>query len=139
MTTSDRISWISYQGKQVILEDYSGLQGKDMLDVLHASEEVFKKLKNPVPVLLDFTDAFVGNDFMNEFTRLGNKYDALIEKGASIGFNGSKKALAMVFFVYTGQDHKSKICDSKQEALEYLTTAGKAGMAQSVSGGRDTH
>jgi hypothetical protein len=133
MTTSDRISWISHQGKQIVLEDYSGLQGKDMLDVLYASEKFFERLQRPVPVLLDFTDSFVGNDFMNEFTRLRNKYDTLIKKGASIGFNGSKKALAMVFFVYTGQDHKSKICDSKQEALDYLTATEKTGMAKSVS------
>jgi hypothetical protein len=116
MTTSDRISWISHQGKQIVLE-----------------EKFFERLQRPVPVLLDFTDSFVGNDFMNEFTRLRNKYDTLIKKGASIGFNGSKKALAMVFFVYTGQDHKSKICDSKQEALDYLTATEKTGMAKSVS------
>ena len=120
MTESERISWVLHNKKQILFEDYSGLNGKEMLAVLHASEEIFDSLREPVPVLLDFNGATMSNEFMNEFMRRGKQYGALIRKGASIGANGPKKALLMMYFTYTRQEHKSKICETTPEALDYL-------------------
>jgi len=38
----------------------------------------FKKLTSLVPVLLDFTDSYADQTFMNELKRLGMEYDSLI-------------------------------------------------------------
>ena len=59
MTESERISWVLHNKKQILFEDYSGLNGKEMLAVLHASEEIFDSLREPVPVLLDFNGATI--------------------------------------------------------------------------------
>jgi hypothetical protein len=120
MMESERISWILYRKKQILFEDYSGLNGTEMLEVLQASKKIFDSLREPVPVLLDFSRSIISNEFMNEFMRLGGQYVSLIKKGASIGVDGPKKALSTMYFVYTGQGHKSKICETKDEALEYL-------------------
>jgi hypothetical protein len=120
MTETERISWVLHNKKQILFEDYSGLNGKEMLAVLHASNEIFDSLREPVPVLLDFNGATMSNEFMNEFMRRGKQYGALIRKGASIGVNGPKKALLMMYFTYTRQEHRSKICETTPEALDYL-------------------
>jgi len=120
MSDADRISWILYKKKQVLFEDYSNLKGNEMLEVLYASEKVFGSLREPVPVLLDFNNAIISHEFMNEIMRLGKKYDALIKKGATIGIAGPKKALRSIYLMYTDQKHKSRNCDTKEEALEFL-------------------
>ena len=133
MTESERISWVLHNKKQILFEDYSGLNGKEMLAVLHASEEIFNSLREPVPVLLDFSGATMSNEFMNEFMRRGKQYGALIRKGASIGANGPKKALLMMYFTYTRQEHKSKICETAPEALEYLVTPQSSKAVEAVN------
>jgi len=132
MTESERISWVLFNQKQILFEDYSGLDGKEMLAVLHASEKIFDSLREPVPVLLDFSGATISNEFMNEFVRRGKQYGALIRKGASIGVNGPKKALLTMYFTYTRQEHKSKICESTPEALDYLVAPQESDVIEAV-------
>jgi len=120
MTTSDRISWILHGKKQVLLEDYSNLKSREMLDVLYESEKVVNSLREPVPVLLDFSNAIISHEFMNEIMRLGKKYDSMIKKGATVGVAGPKKALRSIYLLYTKQAHKSRDCITREEALDFL-------------------
>lgn len=133
MTESERISWVLYNKKQILFEDYSGLNGGEMLAVLRASEKIFDSLREPVPILLDFSGATMSNEFMNEFMRRGKQYGALIRKGASIGANGPKKALLTMYFTYTRQGHKSKICETTPEALDYLVAPQNSEAAEPVN------
>ena len=114
------ISWIEHKGKRILFEDYSGLVGDEMLEVLYASEVEFKKQTSPILVLLDFTDSHVNQKFMDELKRLGKEYDALIEKSASAGVTGFKRALAVAYNLYTGQGHKNPYFDSLEEAKDWL-------------------
>ena len=70
-----RVSWIEHKGKKILFEDYTHLHGDQLLDVLYKSEEEFKKLKQPIPVLLDYNDAYPNSKYMAELKRLGKKYD----------------------------------------------------------------
>lgn len=133
MMETERISWILYRKKQILFEDYSGLNSNEMLAVLRASTKIFDSLREPVPVLLDFSRTIISNEFMNEFMRLGNQYDSMIKKGASIGVDGPKKALSTMYFVYTGQGYKSRICETKEETLDYLAEPQNSGVAGAVA------
>ena len=114
------VSWIEHKGKRILFEDYSGLVGDELLEVLYATEAEFKKLTSPILVLLDFTDSFVNQNYMNELKRLGKKYDSLMVRTASVGVTGFKKALAVAYNAYTGQGHKNAYLDTMEEALDWL-------------------
>ena len=114
------ISWIEHKGKRILFEDYRGLVGDELLEVLYDSEREFKKLTSPILVLLDFTDSYANQTYMNELKRLGMKYDSLIEKTASVGVTGFKKALAVAYNAYTGQGHKNGYLNSLEEAKDWL-------------------
>ena len=129
MTESDRISWVLHRKKQILVKDYSGLQDREMLEVLRASVKIFESLREPVPVLLNFSGATLSNEFMNEFVKLGSRHGAKMRRGAGVGISGPKKALLAMYFTYTRQEHKSKICESTEEALDFLVEAPDSSQA----------
>lgn len=120
MQTSERVYWIEHKGQKILFEDYSGLKGNEMLDVLYASEKVFRGLSSPVPVLLDFSGSFGNDQFLDELKRLGKHYDRLVLKGASVGITGLKKVLATAYNTFTGQGYKSRYFDNVADAKNFL-------------------
>lgn len=115
-----RISWIEYEGKKILFEDYSNLLTDDCLKVLYQSEIELKKLSTPTLILLDFTNAFVDQKFFNEIKRIGKQYGNLIEKSANVGVEGIQKIFAVGYNKFTGQGHKNKYFNTLQEAKAFL-------------------
>lgn len=114
------IKWIEHNGKKILFEDYSNLSGDKLLPTLYESEEVLKKTIQPVPVLLNFSSSLTNEKFLSEIKRLTREYDSRILKAASYGVTGIKKILARAVNTFTGQAHKSKYFDTREEALEFL-------------------
>ena len=115
-----RITWIEHKGKKIIFEDYRNLRGDEMLDVLYKSEEEFKKLTSPIPVLLDYTGAYANDKFVKEMKRLSKQYRDLIVKSASIGITGVKRILARAITRFNGMSATSKFFNDVEKAKDFL-------------------
>jgi len=115
-----KVTLIEHKGKKFLFLDFKKLFGDDLLNVLHEAAEMFKTLKTPTPVLMDFTDCFTDQKFINEIQDLAKKYDSLILKSGNVGVVGIKKAIAVTVIKVTGQGNKSKFFDSIEDAKNFL-------------------
>lgn len=116
-----RVKWIENKGKKILFEDFSKLNGDEMLDVLSQATEVLKQLRSPVPILGDYTDSFPSTKFMEELKKQTKKYDHLIEKTASIGITGMKKILAKGVSAITGQRFETQYFNTLEECKDFLS------------------
>jgi len=117
---TNRIKWITHKGKRILFEDYSGLQGDEMLHVLHETQAVYKSLSAPVPVLVDLTNAGTDELFLEEIKRIGKEYEALIERIGNVGVTGAKKLLATAYHAVTAQTNKSGYFSNMEDAKNFL-------------------
>ena len=91
-----------------------------MISVLRESEKELDKLTFAVPLLIDFSDSFANQEFMDAVTVSGKKYDHLISKSAILGITGIKKVLMNAYYTLTGQRNRSKNFDKKTDAMDFL-------------------
>jgi len=117
---TDRIHWITHKGKRILFEDYSGLQGDEMLDALRDTQAVYQSLSAPVPVLVDLTNARADDVFLEEIKRIGKEYEARIERIGNVGVSGAKKLLATAYHAVTAQTNKSGYFSNMEEAKNFL-------------------
>jgi hypothetical protein len=73
-----------------------------MLEVLHSSEFEIKKLKSPVPVLLDFRGSYADQKFFDEFKSLMKQYSNSALKSATFGITGVKMIIASAITRFNG-------------------------------------
>ena len=115
-----RVIWIEHKGKKILFEDYRNLHGDDLLDVLYKSEEEFKKLTSPIPVLLDFSGAYANERFVNEFKILSKKYRDLVLKSATPGITGVKKIIAAAVNKFNGLGATARYFNDMEKAKDFL-------------------
>jgi hypothetical protein len=113
-------SWITFDGKKILYENYSRQFGGELLNTLYEAEDIIKTLEQPVPILTNFQGANVDNFFLDELIRLSIKYEHLITKSATIGHSGTHLILAEIYLEKTGHYIKNKYFEDALEAKKYL-------------------
>jgi hypothetical protein len=115
-----RVTWIEYKGKKILFEDYTNLKGDELLKVLYETEAEYKKTKQPVLALVDYTGCHANQKYMDELKRIGKQYGDLVLKSANVGIVGIQKVLAKSYIVFTGQGNKTKFFNTIEEAKDFL-------------------
>ena len=117
----NKVKWVEYKNERILSEDYRGLSGEKMHEVLNSAEKEYVKLTEPVLVMHDFTDCVVNTEFIEEFRVLAKQYTSMVKKSACIGITGAKKILAKGILSYIGRSDGVRFFDTVKDALEYLT------------------
>jgi hypothetical protein len=117
---SDRVRWMEHKGARILVADYSGLVGEELIEVIEEFRDVL--LKQPpgsVVTLTDVTDARITEEVRDKFKELAKQTEGISKGAASIGMTGFKKAIA----VFIRRD--LYWADSLEDAKEWLAEQAK--------------
>ena len=116
-----RSKWIEYKGKQIFVQDFSGLlYDADELkkELIEVQAEVIKHPKNSLLILSDFQDTNMTNEMMPLLNAASALTKDHIRKTAVLGVTGIKRTLADLLTRLTGQP--LKYFDSEIAAKDWL-------------------
>ncbi len=122
----DRVQLIEYQGKKIILLDYSKLHAKNpeekktALDIIAKAREIADAFEEKILFLSDVTDSQSDSDLVDalrefaDFTASSGK----VEKECVVGISGVQKLL--VNMINLMSKSKLVIFNTREEGLAYL-------------------
>lgn len=111
--------WITYKGKDIQYNDYSGLVGEQFPALIAAmTERTLNEGKVGNLVLIDFRDSYVNKDAVKAFGEAGKKVNDITIKTALVGISGVKKVL--LNFINKVTSLEAKAFNTIEEAKEYL-------------------
>ena len=116
----DRVRWLDYKGKRVLLSDLSNLRGQELVDVAEETERViFEHGKKDILSLVDVTDAHVFGPSLGVLKKVRQNLYPYALKTAVIGISGAKAVLLQAVDKVT-KGRESKVFRTRKEAMEYL-------------------
>ena len=91
-----RAKWIDYNGKEILLNDYTNLQG-DYVEIIETlTNYIMKSGKQEILLLIDLNDSYVNKAVVNGFTEAGKRVRPVVKRTAVLGITGVKKVLLNV-------------------------------------------
>jgi hypothetical protein len=118
----ERIRFIQYKGKSVLIEDFSNLlPGKEFLDTIAAAQKLItSQPPNSVLAMMDATNAHYDMEIINamkSFVRANSPY---IRYSAVVGVSGLLNIALQALSTASGRAFPSY--PDRQSALEYLVS-----------------
>jgi hypothetical protein len=118
----ERIRFIEYKGKQILLEDFSNVRTETELLALikKAVEVVHSQPPHSVRVLVDMTKANYGPRVAQESKALTDSNTPYIYASAMVGVTSLMELVMRTIYVVTGR--KLEAFKSREEAMEWLAS-----------------
>ena len=117
-----RSKWLTYKGKQIFYQDFSGYGFLDMeplkRELAAVQEIVIQAPENSVLVLTDFRETSIGRDLMDLLTASSRVTKLHIKKTAVLGVTGTKRIFADMLVRLTGQ--QLSFFDQEEAARDWL-------------------
>ena len=115
-----RINFIQYQGKNILIEDFSNLNpGQELLDTIaEAKKLITSQPRNSVLAVLDATNTHYDMEIitaMKEFVRANSPY---IRSSAVVGISGLLNIALQALSTASGRSFPSFA--NREDAMEYL-------------------
>ncbi len=115
----ERESWITHNGKKVLLHDYSGLFGEEAADaVANHADAVIKRGKRDLLMLADVTGAYADKAVLAAFKKHSSRNADYVKKVAVIGATGVTLFFLDIVTRFSGM--AAKPFPTKEQALEWL-------------------
>ncbi|MFH1459565.1 MAG: STAS/SEC14 domain-containing protein [Candidatus Omnitrophota bacterium] len=118
---SNRIRWIDYKGKKILVHDYSELKGfnRGGEQVLNEVSNFIDKLtENNILELIDVRNSYGDLDSIKKMKEMSKKMQPHVKKCAIIGVTGVKKVLLDTINVFS--QRQIKPFATEEEAKEWL-------------------
>lgn len=110
---------IDYKSKKIMYINFTGLPQDELLETLNTSMEYVKNnLGNTSLVLVDVTDTYFTNDFVNKVKNFLKEIDKHIKKQALVGFMGIKKVILKGISLFMSSSYQ--VFDDPESAKEWL-------------------
>lgn len=118
----ERVQFITYKGKRILVEDFSLLAPGSEFNhaIKKAKKLIAAEPKNSVLALFDSTNSSITADMLhqiNEFTKANRPF---IKKCATVGVNGLLQVALAKVSSYSNREFI--LCDTREEALDYLAS-----------------
>ncbi len=114
-----RLKWIIYKEKEILIQDYTGLQGDDIARIMPAmTDQIIKSCKKEILNIVDIRDSFGNKAAVNAFIKYSKIIRPLLNKTAALGVTGVKKVLLNTINKVSRVGVKT--FNSDQEAKEWL-------------------
>jgi hypothetical protein len=116
----ERIYFIEYKGKKILVENFSGMiPGKEFMDLLDEAAKVIRSQPaKSVLAVFDASNAHFNNeilDAMKNFTKENTPY---IKGAAVVGITGLLKVALTAVSKFSGREFNP--FNSREEAMEWL-------------------
>jgi hypothetical protein len=115
----DRVRFLTHQGKQILLIDYSGCTRQTLLDILKERKRiVLEQPKGSVLMLLDSTGAQFSKDVVDEIKVVAAKERDRVKRAAVVGMEGVPKVLVDSVRHFAVRDYRP--FPTREEAMDWL-------------------
>ncbi len=116
----ERIKFIDYKDKKILLEDFSGLKpGEEFYEILEeARKTIHSQPASSVLALFDATDAYFDQNVINQMKEFTASNTPYIKASAVVGITGLLKIALMTVTKFAKRDFKP--FNTREEALEWL-------------------
>ena len=113
---------INYNGQQVMYVNYTACNDqKEMLALLHEAAIFYDQYpSDKIKILSDFTNAYVGLEFMNQLKQYDKELGTKTDRAAVIGVDGLKEILLKGYNMVAKKP--TLPFRNKIQALTYLTS-----------------
>jgi hypothetical protein len=116
----ERCTTLTYRGKEILLFDYKGLHGQELLATIQTATQIMLKGEpGELLILADFSDTYLDDRVIGYLTNSESRAASRnARKIAVVGVTGLKKIFFNMYNAVTLT--KAKACDSVEAAKEYL-------------------
>lgn len=116
-----RCRWIEHAGERVLLEDFSGLAGEEIIALVHECNEFIKGTGAPTGamlVLVDISGAFADKPSLAAFKESAKEVQPYFKKTAVVGMEGVLKFFAHIVTKFANIN--ATPFDTREQALDWL-------------------
>jgi len=115
----DKSFWEEYQGKKILVNDYSNLTNDEVLERIRINEKLIPGLgRDDILLLVDVSNDKGTQEIISAFKQIAKTIQPFIMKGSIVGVVGIQKVLLTAVNKFS--DLGLKPFDSRQEAKNYL-------------------
>jgi len=110
---------VQHKGKDIVLNDYSGLRGEDLRNMIDKMVDFNMTIQNPNYLLLvDFTDCSANAAVVQRFKSAAVQMKPIIDKTAVVGIRGVQQVLVNAVLKFA----KIQISqfDTREKAKDWL-------------------
>lgn len=116
------VKWIEYNGKRILLCDHRGLQPEELIESINMEVKMVEEAPKKVLILDDFEGSVVNTAVMEHLKKMGPKVESRTERAAIVGVHGIRHILVSAYNRVTGAGQNQKLCQTQEEALEWLVS-----------------
>ena len=115
----DRVRFITHQGKQILLVDYTNCTRQTLLDILKERERiVLAQPPGSVLTLVDVTGAEASKEVFEEVKKVAVRERAKVKRAAIVGIESVPKVLFDALKTFAARDYHT--FPTREAALEWL-------------------
>ena len=115
----DRVRFVTHQGKQILLIDYSGCTRQTLLDILKERERmVMEQPPGSVLLLVDVAGAQFSKDTVEEVKKVAVRERDRVKRTAIVGMETIPKVFLDAVRTFSARDIHS--CPTREEAMDWL-------------------
>lgn len=115
----DRVRFITHEGKQVLLVDYTNCTRQTLLDILKERERiVMAQPKGSVLMLFDSTGAQFSKEVVEEIKKVAVRERDRVKRAAVVGMEGVPKVLFEAVRTFAVRDYHP--FPTREAALDWL-------------------
>ena len=116
---SERTRWIDYQGRRILVHDYSKLNHHHYTETIKQRVgEIASEGNRDLLLLLDVTNSYVDKETLATFKQAGKDVRPYVHKLAVIGVTGVQKFLLQLINQFS--DVGARPFDTEREAFNWL-------------------
>ncbi len=120
---NDRLHVLEIQGKEILFQDYTNLQGTPFIEQVNTNKEDLLKYGREngelsILLLSDVTGSALDQDVMYAFRDLGQAIDAYIKAAAIVGMSGIRKYALKMFNLVVSKERRT--FDDLESAKRWL-------------------
>ena len=115
----DRVRFVTHQGKQILLIDYSGCTRQALLDILKEGERiVLEQPPGSVLTLADVTGVQVSKDVIEEAKKVAVRERDRVKRAAIVGIESVPKVLFDSVRTFAAREYHTFA--TREEAMDWL-------------------
>jgi hypothetical protein len=115
----ERVRFLTHQGKQVLLVDYSGCARQTVLDILKQRQSiVLAQPPGSVLLLVDVTGSQFSKDEIEEVKKVAVLERSRVKRAAVVGVESVPKVLVDAVQTFAVRDYHP--CPTREAALDWL-------------------
>lgn len=119
---TNRVKWITHNGKDILLIDYSNSDGKGMREVIQDVREAYKHVEeHSVLGLGNFSNVFATDGIIEDFKVLTRDSVPFDKRNAVVGLSRGQRVGLRIVKLFSKNKNAAMPFNTREEALAYLT------------------